>query len=285
MVYESYDELLGDPNIDAVYIPLPNNLHVPWTIKTAEAGKHVLCEKPIALSASEAGKLIEVRNRTGMLIQEAFVVHSSPQWVRARELVHKGAIGEVKATHWYFTFFDRNANHANNRSDLGGGALYDIGCYAITTSRYIFDDEPRRVVALMDTDPDFKVDRMHTVILDFERGRQASFICATQLADHQRATILGTHGYIVMDVPWSASTKEPNQISIEKGIELDNKTSIVEVFPVFDQFAIEFDEFSKAIRGERQQVLCLEDSVANLRVLDAVFQSVETSSWVNVRQR
>ena len=284
-VYSSYDKLLADPEIEAVYIPLPNSLHVPWAIKAAEAGKHVLCEKPIALSAVEAMELVAARDRTGVLIQEAFMVHSNPLWVRARELVRRGSIGDVKAVHWIFTYFDRDADHTNNRSSLGGGALYDIGCYPITTSRYIFEDEPKRVVALMDRDPDLKVDRLQSVMLDFGRGRQASFTCSMQLADHQRATILGTRGRIVLPVPCNAFADEPNRVLVDNGTELGDKSSVVEEFPVFDQFTIEFDEFSKAIRGAREQVTPLEDAVANMHVIDAVFRSAETNTWINVEQQ
>ena len=281
-VYGSYDELLADPRIEAVYIPLPNSLHVPWTIKAAEAGKHVLCEKPIALDAREAETLLAVRDRTGCLIQEAFMVHSSPQWLRARELVKSGAIGEVNAISWQFSFFDRDAGHANNRADLGGGALYDIGCYPITTSRFIFAAEPRRVVALIDRDPDFKVDRLESVLLDFGGGRQASFVCSMQLADHQRVTLLGTAGRITLQVPCNASADAPNRLMIDDGSALDDVSSRVEAIPVFDQYTIEFDEFSKAVRGERQQVTPLEDAVANMRVIDAVFRSAAEDRWVDV---
>jgi predicted dehydrogenase len=283
-VYDNYDTLLADPEIEAVYIPLPNSLHVPWAIKAAEAGKHVLCEKPIALNAAEAETLVAVRDRTGRLIQEAFMVHSSPQWLRARDLVQGGTIGEVKAISWEFTYFDLDGTHANNRADLGGGALYDIGCYPITTSRFIFEAEPRRVVALIDRDPAFEVDRLESVLLDFGDGRQANFICSMQLADHQRVAILGSKGRIVLPVPCNSPADTPNRIVIDDGTALGGASSRIEEFPVFDQYTIEFDEFSKAVRGERLQVTPLEDAVANMRVLDAVFQSAVTDSWAIVQQ-
>jgi len=281
-IYGSYDELLADPDIEAVYIPLPNTMHVPWSIKAAEAGKHVLCEKPIALSAAEAETLLAARDRTGRLIQEAFMVHCSPLWLRARELVREGAIGDVRAICWQFSYFDLDGSHANNRADLGGGALYDIGCYPITTSRFIFEAEPKRAVALIDRDPDFKVDRLESVLLDFGDGRQAGFVCSMQLADHQRASIMGTKGRIELLVPCNSFADRPNVLVIDDGSELGGMSARTEALPLFDQYRIEFDEFSKAIRGERSQVTPLEDAVANMRVIDAVLRSGTENAWVAV---
>jgi len=279
-VYGSYDELLADPDIEAVYIPLPNAMHVSWSIKAAEAGKHVLCEKPIALSTAEAETLLAARDRTGRLIQEAFMVHSSPLWLRARDLVREGAIGDVRAISWQFSYFDLDGSHVNNRSDLGGGALYDIGCYPITTSRFIFEAEPLRAVALIDRDPDFAVDRLESVLLDFGAGRQASFVCSMQLADHQRATIMGTKGRIELPVPCNSFAGQPNSILIDDGSALGGMSGRIEELPVFDQYTIELDEFSKTVRGLRSQVTTLDESVANMRVIDAVLRSGAEDAWI-----
>ena len=221
-IYGSYEELLDDPDIEAVNIPLPNHLHVPMATQAARAGKNVLCEKPIALTAAEARTLIDVREETGKIIQEAFMVLSSPQWLRARELVKSGAIGDVNCVGWYFTYFNDDPENVRNQADIGGGGLYDIGCYPITTTRFIFDAEPKRVVALVDRDPNFGIDRLASVLMDFGDARQANFICATQLAGHQRATLFGTKGRIEMTVACNAFVDEPNTILIDDGSQLAN---------------------------------------------------------------
>lgn len=281
-IYGSYEDLLADSEIEAVYIPLPNHLHVPMAAQAARAGKHVLCEKPLALTADEARTLIDVRDETGKIIQEAFMVHTSPQWLRARELVQSGAIGEVKAFHWYFTYFNDDPENVRNKADIGGGALYDIGCYPVTTARFILGAEPKRVVSLMDRDPKFGTDRLESVMMDFGDGVQASFITSTQLADHQRATILGTKGRIEVTVACNSFADRPNSILIDDGSQLGNLSSKTETFPIFDQYTIEAEEFSKAVRGERQPATSLEDSVANMAVLDAIFKSAESEAWETV---
>lgn len=281
-VYGSYEELLDDPDIEAVYIPLPNHLHVPMATQAARAGKNVLCEKPIALTAAEARTLIDVRDETGKIIQEAFMVLSSPQWLRARELVKSGAIGDVNSVGWYFTYFNDDPDNVRNQADIGGGGLYDIGCYPITTTRFIFDAEPKRVVALVDRDPNFATDRLASVLMDFGDGRQANFICSTQLANHQRATLFGTKGRIEMTVACNAFVDEPNTILIDDGSQLANLSAKTETFPVFDQYSIEAEEFSKAVRGEREPVTSLENSVANMAVLDAIFKSAQSGAWEKV---
>ena len=278
-IFGSYEDLLADPDVEAVYIPLPNHLHVPMATQAARAGKHVLCEKPIALTADEARTLIGVRDETGKIIQEAFMVHSSPQWLRARELAQSSAIGEVKAFHWYFTYFNDDPENVRNMADIGGGALYDIGCYPITTARFIFDAEPTRVVALIDRDPNFGTDRLESVLMDFGDGRQASFITSTQLADHQGATILGTEGRIELTVACNSYADKPNSILIDDGSQFEGLSGKTETFPIFDQYTIEAEEFSKAVRGEREPVTTLENSVANMAVLDAVFRSAESEAW------
>lgn len=279
--YGSYEDLLADADIEAVYIPLPNHLHVPWSIKAAEAGKHVLCEKPIALSAREAESLLEVRDRTGVLIQEAFMVHTNPQWLRARELVRGGRVGQLRAMQWLFSYMNTDPDNVRNKADIGGGGIYDIGCYPITTGRFIFEEEPTRVVALVERDPDFRTDRLASVILDFPSG-QASFVCSTQLVPYQRAHILGTTGRLEIEIPFNAPPDRPNRIFIDDGAALGGHSAAVEVFPAVDQYTIQGDVFSAAIRGERAQATPLEGSVANMRVIDAVFRSAESGEWESV---
>jgi predicted dehydrogenase len=163
--YGSYEELLADPDVDAVYIPLPNHLHVPWTVKAAEAGKHVLCEKPISLTAAEAETLLEVRDRTGVTIGEAFMVDCHPQWIRLRELLRSGAVGELRAVQGFFSYYNVDPKNIRNQADLGGGALMDIGCYMVHGARFAFEEEPVRVVAGIERDPEMKTDRLTSAIL------------------------------------------------------------------------------------------------------------------------
>ena len=195
--YGSYEELLADPGIDAIYNPLPNNLHVPWTIKAAEAGKHVLCEKPISLTVAEAEKLLEVRTRTGVKIGEAFMVRLHPQWIRLRALLDQGRIGELSSVLGFFSYFNVNPQNIRNKVDAGGGALMDIGCYLIQASRYAFAQEPTRVVASIDRDPAMHTDRLTSAVLEFPGG-QAVFTCSTQLVPYQRCGMhfLGSKGRV-----------------------------------------------------------------------------------------
>jgi predicted dehydrogenase len=259
--YGSYEELLADPEIEAVYNPLPNHLHVPWSIKAAEAGKHVLCEKPIALDAKEAEQLLAARNRTGKLITEAFMVRSHPQWLRTRELVRQGTIGELR-----------------NKADIGGGGLYDIGCYPIVTSRFLFGTEPTRVVGLIERDPVMKIDRLTSAILDFPNG-QASFMCSTQLVPYQRMQVLGTKGRIEVEIPFNAPPDKPCRIFVDDGSQLGDASAKEETFPVCDQYAIQGDLFSEAIRTGKPVEFPLENAVQNMGIIDAIFRSAKSGGW------
>jgi predicted dehydrogenase len=279
--YGSYEELLADREIEAVYNPLPNHLHVPWSIKAAEAGKHVLCEKPIALDAKEAEQLVAARTRTGKLITEAFMVRSHPQWLRARELVRQGKIGELRAVQGLFTYFLTDPENVRNKADIGGGGLYDIGCYPIVTSRFLFGAEPTRVVGLIEYDPVLKIDRLASAILDYPKG-QASFTCATQLVPYQRMQILGTKGRIEVEIPFNAPPDKPCRIFIDDGSLLGDASAKEETFPVCDQYAIQGDLFSEAIRSGKPPEFPLENAVQNMRIIDAIFRSAKTGTWEKV---
>jgi len=276
--YGSYEELLADREIEAVYNPLPNHLHVPWSIKAAEAGKHVLCEKPIALDAKEAEQLVAARNRTGKLITEAFMVRSHPQWLRARELVRQGKIGELRAVQGLFTYFLTDPENVRNKADIGGGGLYDIGCYPIVTSRFLFGAEPTRVVGLIERDPVLKIDRLASAILDFPTG-QASFMCSTQLVPYQRMQILGTKGRIEVEIPFNAPPDQPCRIFVDDGSALGDASAKEEAFPVCDQYAIQGDLFSEAIRSGKPPEFPLENAVNNMRIIDAIFRSAKAGRW------
>ena len=276
--YGSYEELLADPDIDAVYNPLPNHLHVPWSIAAAEARKHVLCEKPLSLNLLEARKLVDVRDRTRVKIGEAFMVLTHPQWLRARQLVNDGAIGELRAIAGAFSYFNRDASNIRNIPDYGGGGLMDIGCYPITTSRFLFDREPSRVVGLFDRDPDMNTDRLTSALLDFGSGHGV-FTCSTQLVPYQRMQILGTTGRIEIEIPFNAPPDRPCRIYIDDGSDLSGRSARVEEFAVCDQYTIQGDLFSQAILNDGPVAVPLENALGNMAVIDALFRSGKTSRW------
>jgi predicted dehydrogenase len=270
--YGSYAELIRDPEIEAVYNPLPNHLHVPISIEAVAAGKHVLCEKPIALSAAEAAKLIEARDRAGVLVQEAFMVRGHPQWLRARELVRTGAIGELRVVQGSFSYMNVDPANVRNQAAIGGGGLYDIGCYPIVTSRFLFEAEPTRVASLIDHDPTFETDRLATVLLEFPKG-QALFYCSTQLVPYQRMQILGTKGRIEIEIPFNAPPDRPCRIFVDDGAKLGDASARLETFEVVDQYTLQGDLFARAIRDGTPLAFPLEDAAANMRVLDAIFRA------------
>ena len=216
--YGSYEELLADPDVDAIYNPLPNHLHVPWTTKAAEHGKHVLCEKPIAMTTAEARALLAARHRTGVKIQEAFMVRTHPQWLKVKEIVRNGQIGELEAMLGWFSYFNRDAANIRNRTETGGGALMDIGCYLINTSRFIFDREPARVIGAIQRDPEMGTDRLTSMLLDFETGH-CTGTCSTQMVAAQRMQIFGTKGRIEIAIPFNAPPDRPCRISIDTGAD------------------------------------------------------------------
>ena len=279
--YGSYEELLADPNVDAIYNPLPNHLHVPWSIKAAEAGKHVLCEKPIALTAAEVAPLIAARDRTGVKIGEAFMVRTHPQWLRARELVRSGVVGELRSVLSVFSYFNRDPKNIRNVPEFGGGAVMDIGCYPITMARFLFEREPRRASALIDLDPDMETDRLSSALLDFSPG-QAVFTCATQLAPFQRMQVFGTKGRIELEIPYNIPPDQPSRIFIDDGSQLAGKSARVEEFATADQYALQADAFAQAIRGEAEVAVTLEDAAANMRVIEAVLRAGESGRWEQV---
>jgi predicted dehydrogenase len=276
--YGSYEELLADSNIEAVYIPLPNHLHVPWTIRAAEAGKHVLCEKPIALTAREAAQLIDVRQRTGVLIEEAFMVRTHPQWLRAREIVRSGRIGRLRAIAGTFSYFNDDPSNVRNVPAYGGGALLDIGCYLVNTARMMFEEEPRRACALVERDPAFGVDRLTSLMLDFPGG-QAVGTCGTQMAPGQGVALTGTLGRIDIAIPFNAPPDRPSRIYVDgRGADGAPSRDAIDI-EVCDQYTIQGDLFSEAIRRRTPAPYPLEDSIANMRVIDALFRSAETNAW------
>lgn len=276
--YGSYEELLADPSIEAVYNPLPNQLHVPWTKRAAEAGKHVLCEKPLGMTAGEAKSLLAVRQTTGVKIGEAFMVRCHPQWLRTHELIASGRIGRLRSIQGFFSYFNIDPANIRNQMDAGGGALMDIGCYLVQASRFFFGEEPSKAIGLIDRDPEMKIDRLTSAILAFPSG-QSIFTCSTQLVPRQRLQFFGTKGRIEIEIPVNAPNDRPTRIFIDDGRDLIGSGIVTETFPVCDQYTLQGDAFSRAIRDDTAVPVSIEDAVANMTVIDAIFRSAASATW------
>jgi predicted dehydrogenase len=276
--YGSYEQLLADPHIEAIYNPLPNHLHVPWSIKAVEAGKHVLCEKPLSLSVAEAKTLLAARDRADVKVGEAFMVRTHPQWLRTRGLIRAGKVGTLKAITGAFSYFNRDATNVRNVAEWGGGGMMDIGCYPITTSRFVYGEEPTRVIGLIERDPDFQTDRLASAILDFPSG-QATFTCSTQMVAYQRMQFFGTAGRIEIEIPFNAPPDKPTRIFVDDGRDVFGGGVVTETFPICDQYTIQGDVFSRAVRGDGEVPASLEDAMANMAVIEAVFRSAQSGRW------
>ena len=275
--YGSYDELIADSEIDAIYNPLPNHLHVPWSLKAIAAGKHVLCEKPIALSTVEAESLVEAaRRRPELKVMEAFMYRHHPQWHRANELVATGAIGDLRVVHSFFSYYNDDPRDVRNIAEIGGGGLMDIGCYCISFARLLFGSEPSRVCGIVGYDPKFKTDRLASALLDFDRGT-ASFTCSTQLAYYQRAHIFGTTGRVEIEIPVNAPPDRPSRIWHQQDSTINEI-----VLDACDQYTLQGDLFSQAILNDTPVPTPLEDAVANMRVIEAIVESARRNSWVEM---
>ncbi len=270
--YGSYEELLADPEIDAIYNPLPNHLHVPWSIRAAEAGKHVLCEKPIGLNVAEAVELLAAEKRTGVKIGEAFMVRTHPQWIRTRELIESGEIGELRSIAGFFSYFNNDPGNVRNVPEYGGGGLMDIGCYPINTSRFIYGEEPVRVWGLVERDPRFGTDRLASAILEFPQGH-ATFTCSTQLVAYQRMQFFGTKARLEIEIPFNAPIDRPCRIAVDTGADLFGGGMRREEVPVCDQYTIQGDRFSQAVLDDTAVPVPIEDSIRNMAVIEALFRS------------
>lgn len=278
--YGSYDELLSDPDIEAVYNPLPNDLHVSMTLAAARAGKHVLCEKPIAMNSSEAAALREVAGQVH--IMEAFMVRFHPQWVRAQEMAKSGALGRLHTIQVFFSYTNVDRANIRNRVETGGGALYDIGCYAVVAGRMLFGSEPLRVVSLLDRDPDFGTDRLTSALLDFGHGRHLQFAVSTQSVPYQRVQILGTKKRLELEIPFNAIPGEPLRLHLDDGSLLGDRAVTTETVPACDQYTLQGDVFSEVVRGLRPLPNGIEDGLRNMRAIDAVFEAARVNGWVDV---
>jgi predicted dehydrogenase len=278
--YGSYEALLAAPDIEAVYNPLPNHLHVPMTLAAARAGKHVLCEKPVALTAAEAAQLKDAP--PGILIAEAFMVRHHPQWLAARDAIRAGEIGELRAVNVLFSYFNNDPQNVRNQAEIGGGGLYDIGCYAIVSGRFLFEADPTRVLSLIDRDPVFRTDRLSSGLADFGSGRHLGFTVSTQLVPYQRVQALGTKGRIEIQIPFNAPLGEGTRIFIDSGASLgDASARTIELAPC-DQYQLQGEAFSRAVRGVAPLAYGVDDAVMNMRILDALYRAERTGLWETV---
>jgi predicted dehydrogenase len=273
--YGSYEKLLADPDIDAIYNPLPNHLHVPWSIKALNAGKHVLCEKPIGLTTAQAQELLDAaQKRPQLKVMEAFMYRHHLQWQQARQLVVEGKIGELRTIQSFFSYYNADPDNIRNKAEIGGGGLMDIGCYCISLSRFIFGAEPQRVFGIMEYDPQFKTDRLTSGMLDFGRGT-STFTCSTQLTDYQRVNIFGTEGRVEIEIPFNTASDRPCKMWHQYGTEIDEI-----VLDVCNQYTIQGDLFSQAVLNDTDVPTPLEDAVANMKVIEALIQSAKSGTWV-----
>jgi predicted dehydrogenase len=279
--YGSYESLLADADIEAIYNPLPNHLHVPWSEQAAAAGKHVLCEKPIGLGAAEARRLLAARERHGVVICEAAMVRVHPRWLAARELVRKGKIGEVSAFVGTFGYTIASRDNVRFGADMGGGVLLDTGFYPLTMSRFCFDDEPTTVAARMEPDPDSGVDVMTSAVLRFPCGH-AIFTCSMGLGPQQRAQILGSKGHIDLPHAWTPAPDRPSELMLETGTRLEAPETERIEFPAVNQYTILAQTFARAAATGGPGPVPLEDSIKNMAVLDALRRSAVSGRWEHV---
>lgn len=280
--FGSYEELISSPDIDAIYNPLPNHLHVEMTLAANAAGKHVLCEKPVAITAEDAKRLRTAR--PDRLILEAFMVRFHKQWLRAREIMRSGELGEVRAVRSVFTYYNADPNNVRNKADIGGGGLLDIGCYPITGGRFFFESEPLRVVSLVDRDANFGTDRQASVIADFGNGRQLTFLVSTQLAPNQSLELLGTKGRVELIIPFNAPADTPTAVLVDEGKALDGSLARREIMPACDQYTEMAEAFALAALGEGTLPYGVEDAIRSMHILDAIFESEKTGAWAPVKK-
>jgi predicted dehydrogenase len=275
--FGSYDELLSDPHVDAVYIPLPNHMHVPWSLRAIAADKHVLCEKPIGLSVIEAEELANgAAARPHLKVMEAFMYRFHPQWQTARQLVRDSRIGELRTTHTQFSYYNDDPLNIRNQPGMGGGALMDIGCYAISLSRFLFGGEPARVMAHSELDPVTQIDRLTSAVLEFAAGT-ATFTCGTQIAPYQRVNIFGTSGRLEIEIPFNAPSDRPCRIWRQIAAEFGSAEEIR--FDVCNQYTLQADAFARAILEDVPVPTPLSDAIANMRVIERVVASAGSGTW------
>lgn len=276
--FGSYDEMLSSDVIDAVYIPLPTSQHIEWTLKAIKAGKHVLCEKPISLKASEINKLIKARDKAGVVVSEAFMVTYHPQWLKVKELVSKGAIGRLRMIDASFTYFNRDTENMRNRPELGGGALPDIGVYPTVTSRFVTGKEPRSLTAFVEFDPEFKTDRFAHAQIAFDDFDMRMYV-STQMANRQTMIFHGDKGFIELTAPFNSNLYEGDEVRVHN--RSHSETQVYRYTGV-DQYVREIQVFAKAVKSSGKKIFSLEDSVRNQKVIDAVYKAGKSGKRVKL---
>lgn len=275
----SYEALLADPEVDAIYNPLPNHLHVRWSLAALAAGKHVLCEKPIGLTSAEGQTLVDAARRHPRLkVMEAFMYRHHPQWQRAKSIVKSGGIGTLRTIQTFFSYHNVDPQNIRNQSEIGGGGMADIGCYCISLSRFLFDAEPTRVMGLVEYDPQFGTDRIASGMLDFGPAGTSTFTCSTQLTPYQRVNIFGSEGRVEIDIPFNAPPDRPCTMRHER-----QGTTEEIALPVCDQYTIQGDLFARAVLEDTPLPMPIEDAVANMRVIEAVLASAQNNAWVTAQ--
>lgn len=278
LAFGSYEDMLLSDEIDAVYIPLPTSHHIEWSVKAAEAGKHVLCEKPISLKASEIKRLIKARDKHKVIVSEAFMVTYHPQWLKVKDLIAKGAIGTLRQVDAAFTYFNVDADNMRNRPELGGGVIPDIGVYPTVATRFATGLEPKRLQATVEFDPEFKTDRYASVRAEFD-GFEMSFYLSTQLADRQCIAFHGDKGFIEVSSPFNSNLYEGDEVRLHNRVHSEMQ---VFRFTGVNQYQKEVEAFARAVAGKKQHLFSLEESVANQRVIDAIYKAGKSGRWEKV---
>jgi predicted dehydrogenase len=275
--YASYEELLEDPEINAIYNPLPNHLHVDWSIKALEAGKHVLCEKPLGLDAKDAKRLLEATNaHTELKVMEAFMYRFHPQWSQVKNLVRQGRIGKLRHVHSHFSYNNRDSNNIRNLKSMGGGALLDVGCYCISSARWLFEAEPIRVFGQFFPFEGQEVDCLVTAMMEFEQGL-TSFTVSTKIEPYQMLEASGEAGGIYLSMPFTPTADAITQIQLKQS---STHTSIT--VPAANQYTLMVDSFALSIIHNQPVTTPLTDAIANMKIIDAIFQSTKSGNWVSV---
>ncbi|MFO1320128.1 MAG: Gfo/Idh/MocA family oxidoreductase [Burkholderiales bacterium] len=273
-VFDSYEALLTAPDVDALYIPLPNSLHVEWMERALLAGKHVLCEKPLAMHADEIAPLIAARDRTGRVAGEAFMVAHHPQWALVRQWIDEGRIGALRVVDGAFTYFNRHPDNIRNRADLGGGALRDIGVYPVVTTRLATGREPVDAQAVLDRDPVFRTDRLAVCRVDFG-DFVLSFYCGTQASLRQQMVFHGETGFITLSAPFNAGVYDVAKVTLHAndGASIEERRLTRP-----NQYQLMVENFADAVAGAAPLAFPLESSLANQRVIDRLFESAAATA-------
>lgn len=277
--HDSYEALLADPGVDAVYIPLPNHLHREWTVAAAGAGKHVLCEKPIALTSADAEEMAEACERAGVRLMEAFMYRLHPSWQWVRQVIASGRIGRLQTVQSWFSYFNDDPRNIRNIAEAGGGALMDIGCYTINLSRMLFGAEPERVEAAILRDPDMEIDVLTSALLVFPGGGTATFTVSTRSESDQRVHVYGTEGRISIGIPFNIPPDRPTHVSVTQGGDppVAPNTETV-TFPTADPYTVETEAFAAAILDDTPTPTPPADAIANMRVIEAIFAAAATGA-------